>query len=91
LREDARLRGAGSHQRRSRRRDKRGFSIPPILGSTPQGLPGLENESPIRIGHADRRAFWGACAVNADIARVGEIEWGSIWRMLGLAANPVKP
>ena len=40
LREDARRRGAGSHQRRLRRCDKRGFSIPPIIGSTPQGLQG---------------------------------------------------
>jgi hypothetical protein len=54
--------GPGRISAGSRRRDKRGFSIPPIIGSTPLGLPGLRTES-----DTDRTqvagAPLGACAV----------------------------
>jgi hypothetical protein len=57
--------GAGSHQRR---RDKRGFSIPQIIGSTPQGLPGLKRR--IRYGSDTvAGARWGPARSRADIAR----------------------
>ena len=54
--------GAGSHERQLRQGDKRGFSIPPILGSTPQGLPGLIVGVRYGSDTSGRRAL-RACAV----------------------------